>query len=108
MFSIYRGNISIIRGDSAIFELNIVDANKNIYTPKEDDTITLTVKTSTRSKEVVFQKQWDDGKFIINPEDTKELRYGNYVYDVQLVTANGWVDTIIPPHNFIVMEEVTD
>ena len=108
MFSIYRGDISIVRGDSALFELNIVDANKNIYTPKEDDTITLTVKKSTCSKEVLFQKQWEDGKFVINPEDTKDLRYGTYVYDVQLVTDSGWVDTIIPPHSFIVMGEVTD
>lgn len=108
MFSIYRGDISIVRGDSALFELNIIDENKNAYTPREDDTITFTVKTNVCSKEPLFQKQWEDGKFVINPEDTKDLRYGTYVYDVQLVTANGWVDTIIPPHNFIVMGEVTD
>lgn len=107
MFEIYRGDISIIRGDSAIFEITIVDEEKNIYTPTESDTITFTVKENTRSKPVVIQKPVIDGKVVINPEDTNGLRYGKYVYDVQLVTGDGWVDTIIPPHSFTVMGEVT-
>lgn len=49
MFEIYRNDISITRGDSAIFEITITDKDKNIYTPTSDDTVTFTVKENTRS-----------------------------------------------------------
>lgn len=107
MFDIYRNDISIIRGDSAIFEITITDKDKNIYTPTSDDTVTFTVKENTRSNAIVFQKPVVNGKIVIDPKDTEDLRYGKYVYDVQLVTADGWVDTIITPHLFNVLGEVT-
>lgn len=107
MFEIYRNDISITRGDSAIFEITITDKQKNIYTPAETDEILFTVKDSTSSKVVVFQKSVTNNQVIIDPVDTDNLHYGKYVYDVQLKTADGWVDTIIPPHAFNVLEEVT-
>ena len=107
MFEIYRNDISITRGDSAIFEITIIDKQKNTYTPSDTDTILFTVKDNTRSKAIVFQKSVTNNQVIIDPVDTEDLRYGKYVYDVQLRTADGWVDTIIPPHAFNVLEEVT-
>lgn len=107
MFEIYRNDISITRGDSAIFEITITDKQKNIYTPIETDEVLFTVKDSTSSKVVVFQKPVTNNQVIIDPADTDNLHYGKYVYDVQLKTADGWVDTIIPPHAFNVLEEVT-
>ena len=44
---------------------------------------------------------------MVLPEDTHELPYKIYKYDVQLTLADGFVDTIIPPTDFIVKEEVT-
>lgn len=107
MFEIYRNDISITRGDSAVFEITIIDKDKNTYTPTDGDKITFTVKENTRSKATVFAKEVIDGKVIIDPADTEDLHYGKYVYDVQLVTADGWVDTIITPHLFTVLGEVT-
>lgn len=107
MFEIYRNDISITRGDSAIFEVTITDKDGNTYTPINTDRVTFTVKENTRSNAIVFQKTVENGKIVIAPSDTEGLRYGKYVYDVQLVTADGWVDTIIPPHLFTVLGEVT-
>ena len=46
-------------------------------------------------------------EFVIEPEDTSGLDFGNYVYDVELTLADGTVNTIIPPSTFKVMGEVT-
>ncbi|KXB93796.1 hypothetical protein HMPREF3033_00223, partial [Veillonellaceae bacterium DNF00751] len=44
----------------------------------------------------------------LQPGDTKALEYWQYVYDVQLIKADGFVTTVIPPSVFEVGEEVTD
>ena len=43
----------------------------------------------------------------IVPQDTCEIRYGAYKYDVQLTFADGRVDTFIGPCDFVITEEVT-
>lgn len=52
--------------------------------------------------------EFSDNTAYINilPEDTESLRFGKYVYDVQL-TFNGAVKTIIKPSTFTIGEEVT-
>lgn len=42
----------------------------------------------------------------IDPEDTKNLNFGTYVYDVELTTKDGIVDTFITPSSFKITEEV--
>ena len=107
MFEVYRNDISITRGDSAIFDVTITDKLKNIYTPDSTDEIIFTVKENTRSRPSVFQKPVINGQVVIEPADTNGLCYGKYIYDVQLRKADGWVDTIIPPHAFNVLGEVS-
>lgn len=106
MFNITDENvIYLTRGDSADFKINVYTIGGNEYEMKDTDTITFTLKRSTIDKENVFQKT---GNIIrINPNDTKDLSYGEYVYDVQLNFDNGDVDTIIEPTRFYVTEEVT-
>ena len=50
-----------------------------------------------------------DGKALItiHPEDTAELKFKTYVYDIQLTRANGQVQTIVKPSQFVVGSEVT-
>ena len=43
----------------------------------------------------------------IRPEDTKELSFGKYLYDIQLTTADGDIYTVIPPTTFEILKEVT-
>ena len=107
MFNVRNNNISLIRGDSCILELAITDQEGNEYTLEDTDVVVLTVKKSTRADDIVFQKKVTDNKIKIDPEDTAKLPYGKYVYDVQLTTAAGYVDTIIPPHLFNVMGDAT-
>lgn len=106
MFGINGNNIEITRGDTGIFTLNLsADGQPYDYS---DDTVLFTVKRNTNTNEIVFQKAVLYGENVtISPADTSSLPYGNYVYDVQVTTASGVVDTVIPPSTFAVLPEVT-
>ena len=42
----------------------------------------------------------------IDPEDTKNLSFGSYIYDIELTTNDGFVDTFIGPATFKITKEV--
>ena len=102
-------NITIVRGDSAEIEIEMTettDEGETIdYELQPGDELLFTVKKSVDDPETLFQKS---GSFIvINPEDTANLPYGTYRYDVQFTDSGGYVDTVIRPHKFKVVSEVT-
>lgn len=107
MFKINGSTISITRGDTGVFSLDIKNAQGQAYDYSQD-TVLFTVKKTVFDNTPLIQKTVVYGENItILPSDTSSLPYGAYVYDVQLTTAGGVVDTIIVPSKFIVMEEVT-
>ena len=101
-------NLSMTRGDS---ETITVFCEERPF--QEGDVITFTVKKDVFTKEKILQKKitkfTEGGRAVIDicPEDTKEVPYGGYRYDVQLTTAKGTVTTIVKPSVFYVTEEVT-
>ena len=102
-----RNNIKMTRGDS---ESITVTCEERPFA--EGDKITMTVKETEYKKEFLFQKEvteFEDGKAVIEitPEDTKELSFMTYVYDIQLTGADGTVTTIIKPAIFELSKEVT-
>ncbi len=105
MFQIANNTIKITRGDSGEIDLTIYDTDGSEYELKDGDEVLFTVKESTLSPNALIQKSGT--KISILPEDTKNLSYRKYVFDVQLTTATGTVDTIIPPSTFEVLSEVT-
>lgn len=101
--------INLTRGDYCAFEVTIYDSNGDIYTLEEGDTVTLTVKKSTKVPNILIQKvlEYDDDlEFQIFGSDTNKLDYGTYMYDIQLTYANGNRDTFIGPCKFNITEEV--
>lgn len=103
------GTIRLTRGDTARLTVSIAnDLTNSDYSLNEGDTLTLTVKRTVKDSEICFQKVLTGSNmFTIEPDDTKELPYGKYKYDVQLTTASGDVFTIIEPATFEVLSEVT-
>lgn len=95
----------ITRGDTASFGITIKDASGTEYTPQTGDIVTFTVKKSTKKEEALIQKT--GVSIALEHDDTAELKYGTYVYDVQLEYANGDIDTFIGPADFVITEEVT-
>ena len=98
--------IELTRGDIAIFSITITNDNGEIYKAQEGDKIVFTLKNNTLSQNVIIQKEVIDGIVKIEHEDTKDLEYGKYVFDVQLTFANGDICTVIKPSPFILTEEV--
>lgn len=105
MFQIINNTIRITRGDSGEIDLTIYDVDGSEYELKDGDEVLFTVKENVYSANHLFQKSGT--KISVLPEDTQNLSYRKYVYDVQLTTATGTVDTIIPPSTFEVLSEVT-
>lgn len=107
MLTCQNNTIVLTRGDTAILKLNIVDEKGTPYKLTDGDVVIFTLKRSVRERDVIFQKSMVDEKITIQPQDTANLEYGQYFYDVELTKEDGFVATVIPPHRFIVAEEVT-
>lgn len=105
MFYVNGNDIYITRGDTATFTLNLTqDGQPYDYS---DDTVVLTVRRNVHDSEILIQKTITYGNNVaIDPADTQNL-LGVYWYDIQLTTAGGVVDTVIPPSKFVVRADVT-
>nr|DAQ15412.1 MAG TPA: hypothetical protein [Caudoviricetes sp.] len=115
-FSVIRNRISITRGDSAEIRLSIRDrVTGQPFVPGPDDRLTFTVKRELSDEASLVVKTLDNGIvrreqeciLLLVPEDTARLPFGTYRYDVELVLASGYTDTVIPPSPFLVTGEVT-
>ena len=65
-------------------------------------------KTAYTDKTPLIEKDVPISTMILrlNPEDTKSLPFGDYVYDLELTTAAGDVDTFIASESFVLTPEV--
>jgi len=77
------------------------------YVPQEGDHIRFVMKRNYRQTDVVLEKEIpiDTLTLELEPEDTKCLSFGNYVYDIEMNFANGDIDTFIQGE-FRIAEEV--
>ena len=105
-------DLAMIRGDSESITLSLKDGEAVIsFVP--GDTVYFTVKISSAVDKKALQKTItefnEDGNCIIEiaPNDTKDLGFRSYVYDIQLNRFDGTVTTIVPCSKFVVLEEVT-
>jgi hypothetical protein len=104
-----NGTIKLTRGDSATLYITVNhETISGSYKIADNDTLRLTVRKTTKSDEVCFQKVvTGSDAFHIEPSDTSDLEFGKYKYDVELTTESGEVYTIIEPSNFQILEEVS-
>ena len=86
--------MELTRGDSKALYFRRMSKGQPILT--EANKVYFTVKKNYDIEEALFQKTKDDMTFdeegyyhfTINPEDTNNLDYGDYVYDIEVKTAN--------------------
>ena len=108
MLNITNSEIKLTRGDSATILVQIKDLNGDIYNLEPGDKLLFTMKRNCNTTEIVIQKDITSDSIInITHDDTKNLDYGSYIFDVQCTLANGKVYTVIEPHLFIIENEVT-
>lgn len=99
--------IIITRGDSGSKE-GIFFVRGEAYEMREGDRIDFGVKRNYTDRECLIQKTFTTNPFILalDPEDTKNLDFGDYVWDMQFVAANGYTETFVKKKTFTVTEEV--
>ncbi len=95
--------MEMTRGDTFEFRFQRQTADKQIITTKPDKMF-FTVKNNTYLQKSLIQKKLEDNTITydeetnyyhvtINPEDTNDLSYGDYSYDIEIIDK-GKVKTI--------------
>lgn len=107
-YSVSGTTITLTRGDTFMADITINKQDDTPYTPVEGDSVRFAMKSSYEDAEPVLTKDIpiDSLKLILEPEDTKELNFGQYIYDIQLTKASGEVDTFITKAKLKLTEEV--
>lgn len=98
MYAIDGTSITLTRGDSFSATVIIYDAEGEEYTPEETDVIRFKCKKGfSDAFRTLIEKTIpnDTLELVLEPEDTEHLSYGDYVYDIQLTTGEGVIDTFI-------------
>lgn len=109
MLKISGTTITLTRGDSALITLTLTYKNGDFYEPAEGDKIRFAVKKNFNDLVpplLILDIPTDTLLLHISPEDSKQLAYGQYKYDIQLTTGSGEVDTFIDRANLVITEEV--
>lgn len=105
-------NIFLTRGDTFRALITIKDTSGHDYTPSATDRIRFKVKKNyfDPDSETIINKSINVNTMILqlNPADTSGIDFGIYKYDIQLTTAAGLVDTIIPRGELHILEELDE
>lgn len=108
--------LSIRRGTTVDLAIGLKDVSGSEYNIAESDKLIFGVKSSVDSSEYILSKEVtpesyneNSGRYVLNlkPEDTAELPFGKYVYDVGLQTATGDFYIVCPCDTFVVSDVVT-
>ena len=97
--------IYLTRGDTLHLQVGMMIGNE-AYELQEGDVVRFAMKKEYEDDEPLILKNLEDGWLNLVPGDTKELEFGDYVYDIQLTTAEGEVDTFIHEAKFSLLKEV--
>lgn len=97
MVSISGTDITMTRGDTLALKITMTKDGVE-YTPGAGDSVRFAMKVRYTDEEVILEKNIPIDTMVleIEPKDTKSLEMrSSYVYDIQLTTADGKVDTFI-------------
>lgn len=107
--------ICLTRGDTLKLSIALKTANGDDYTPESGDAVRfamrpvgLTPNGKAWKNDVVLTKSIPTATMLlqIDPEDTADLPFGCYAYDIQVTFADGTVDTAIADATLVLTPEV--
>ena len=112
---IVNNAVTMTRGDTLRSPVGIFKRDGTEYEIQGGDTLRfamrpagLNAKETAFRHDVVLVKAISTATLILElrPEDTKDLPFGKYKYDIELVMADGTTDTIIEDESLILAPEV--
>ena len=99
MIKISNKTIRMTKGDTLEVPVNIMTKTGDVYIPSEGDVIRFAMKKTYEDAEPLIRKIIPNDTLILRLEsaDTKNLEVTKlpYVYDIELTTESGTVDTFI-------------
>ena len=99
-------NITLTRGDTGIFNISLQNQDGEDYTPQTGDSLRFALSEGFGKDALVIKDiPIDTCVLEIEPNDTKDLKFKKYKYDIQFTSSQGKVSTIILG-DFIVDNEV--
>lgn len=102
-------SIYITKGDSAKIEVNLRQWDGDEYQSDEQDQLIFAVKRTPDESALIRKEIPMDTRVLeLAPTDTKALKVGKYLYDMELRTSTGEVDTFINRAVFNVLPEVAE
>ena len=106
-------NVSIVKGTTNTFLISIEDANGNPYFLSNTEVLIFGVKTSEYAAEYILCKtitaddQVDEKyQFKLQPEDTEDMPFGTYLFDVGLQSGEEYYN-IIKCSKFVLDANIT-
>ena len=113
---IKKNSISLTRGDTFRAQVTLLTEDGSPYVPTAGDSLRFALKhpqlnsdgTDYADTNPLILKTIPTDTMILElePEDTKSLGFGDYVYDVEITLEDGTVDTFITAAPFKLTEEV--
>lgn len=108
-----KQTITIVRGTTNGFSLTVTDDDGNAYTLQTGEFFRFGVKQTPTDTQYLMTKTFseanEDGDyaFSIVPDDTAELQFGSYWYDIGLQSGSNYFN-IIPASAFEITYNVTE
>lgn len=119
MLKVDGTTITMTRGDSARINISIAYEGGESFIVEYGDIVRFTARRQYDDPEPALVidiplgydaeneiNTADSVELYIRPEHTRDLSYGSYKFDVQLIRANGDIDTFIDRADFVLTEEV--
>lgn len=107
MVQINGSTITMTRGDTLSLTVGIMQGDDE-YQVQAGDVIRFAMKRFYTDSEPLIIKVIDNDSLSLqlDPEDTKNLPFGSYVYDVEITMEDGTVDTFISEAKITLAKEV--
>lgn len=102
MINIEDKTIRLTRGDSCTINLSIEYQSGTPYEPLPTDNIIFTVKPDVNNDYYAIRKVFTNQHIKLTKEDTINLNFGEYLYDIRLEGHNANYDTILDSGTFII------
>jgi hypothetical protein len=103
-----NGSIIMSRGDTVSLDVYITDSEGQEYILKEDESLYFSAKQKLTDKNYAIPPKKLDGKTLhLMGEDTYDLDFGTYLYDIQLRKSDGRCNTIIKPTELVIEGAIT-
>lgn len=84
-YSVSGTTITLTRGDTFVALISITKQDGTPYVPNDGDKVRFAMKAKYEDPEPLVVKDIpiDTLTLTLHPEDTKDLSFGKYVYDIQ-------------------------